>query len=460
LTSTTPGICSISGTTITPIAAGECVIEATQAASTYFNAGVAFSDNDLEVETFNLIVVGSPVALNVIADDISVPVGSNIDPTVQVIGAFGDDTFEGIEFEYYLDGVLVDGVPTERGVYTIVPKGGNLSAYDASAYDLEGTVYTAGTLTITGLPPTVISVEPASGPTTGGNTLTITGIELDLVTQITIGDTVYEPADFVVNADGTEITLIVAPGAEGTVDLNITIDDASVTESYTYIKSDDPVADSTLDLKLELAFDTKLKGSKATISGGGLKSESAYTLEMHSEPVLIYAGTTDVDGNFINEVTIPSGVCVAAGQHELILTGIAPDGTIKTATQWILLDSNCTVQERSSVGPIKKASIGKLLFGYRSAVLTKKAKQTLWALMPLLRKAKTIEVFGYTQTQNKSAASKKANIELAKKRTYAINKFLKYVGIKAKVVVRPKGPVQPISNWQKYNRRVELTIKL
>ena len=460
LVTTTPSICSIDGTTVTPLLAGECIVEATQASSTYFNAGVAYSDNDLLVETLMIIVIGSPVALNVIADDISVAVGSNFEPTVQIVGAFGDDSMDGIEFEYYLDGVLVDGVPTERGTYSIVPKGGNINAFDTSAYDLEGTVYTAGTLTITGLPPTILSVDPASGSTAGGNTLTINGYELDLVTMITIGETVYEPADFVVSADGTQITLVVAAGEAGTVDLVITIDDASVTESYTYIAPVVPETDPTLELRLKLAVGAKLNGSDATISGGGLKAFSTYTLTMNSTPYLIYTGTTDADGNFVETVNIPKGACVTAGQHRLLLVGIAPDDTVSSATQWLLLDGNCTVQERSNLGPIKKASIGKLLFNYRSAVLTKKAKQTLWAMMPLLRKSKSIEVYGYTQTQNKSAASKKANIQLAKQRTYAIAKFLKYVGIKAKVVVRPKGPVSPVSNWQKYNRRVELTIKL
>jgi hypothetical protein len=55
---------------------------------------------------------------------------------------------------------------------------------------------------------------------------------------------------------------------------------------------------------------------------------------------------TDVDGNFTNTVNIPAEACLV-GVHELILTGVDPDGNPVSDTQWVELGMNCDVLQIS-----------------------------------------------------------------------------------------------------------------
>ncbi|MFI1753492.1 IPT/TIG domain-containing protein [Streptomyces sp. NPDC020571] len=81
--------------------------------------------------------------------------------------------------------------------------------------------------------PTVTTVAPASGPTSGGTGVTITGTNLDTTESVTFDGT---PAPFsVVNA--TTVSAVTPPGAAGAVDVVVTNAAGSDTaaDAFTYV---------------------------------------------------------------------------------------------------------------------------------------------------------------------------------------------------------------------------------
>jgi outer membrane protein OmpA-like peptidoglycan-associated protein len=242
LTSQTPTICTVSGTTVTAHAAGSCVIAATEAASTNYNAATAESDPTSTTETIGIHVFPAPQAISVVADDLTVAVGDTIAPTSQVSGLVDGDSVDGVNYDFFSGATHLGGAPTAPGTYKVVPSGGTLTAANTAVYSNPTSFdYVAGTLVITALPPTIGSVSPSSGPTTGGTTVTITGTRLDTVKTVRIGDVTLRVGDFTVNADGTSLTFTTPKvAAPGPVDLILGDGPATAADSYTYTKAVTP----------------------------------------------------------------------------------------------------------------------------------------------------------------------------------------------------------------------------
>ncbi|WP_392672249.1 IPT/TIG domain-containing protein [Streptomyces sp. LN785] len=81
--------------------------------------------------------------------------------------------------------------------------------------------------------PTVTSVAPAAGPTSGGTPVTVTGTGLTSATQVTFDG---DPAPFTVISDST-LSAVTPPGAAGPVDVVVTNDagSATATDAFTYV---------------------------------------------------------------------------------------------------------------------------------------------------------------------------------------------------------------------------------
>ena len=105
-----------------------------------------------------------------------------------------------------------------------------------------------------------------------------------------------------------------------------------------------------LDLVLNFAAGTTIEDADTEIGADGLKVGSTYTLYLHSTPVLLYTGTVDATGAFSQVIALPANTPV--GAHELILTGIAPDGTVMTAHAWFTLLPNGRIGAISYAGPL------------------------------------------------------------------------------------------------------------
>lgn len=123
-----------------------------------------------------------------------------------------------------------------------------------------------------------------------------------------------------------------------------------VNPDATFIWEPTIAAAPELDLTLNFAPGTTIDTATTEIGAGNLQVGSTYTLYMHSTPRLLYTGTIDATGAFLHTITLPADTPV--GAHELILTGVAPDGTVLTARAWFTLLPNGTIGAISYVGPL------------------------------------------------------------------------------------------------------------
>ena len=520
LESKTTGICSIAGVTLTPISAGVCVIGGEVAESTNYNAARAASDPASLVELIEVDVLGSESTITVIADDLTIVSGDNIEPTVQVTGLLGGDAVDNVEFDY-LQGSVAVIAPTDPGTYRMVPKLGTLTAEDDGFYENPSAFrYVEGTLVITQEPPVITSVSPSSGYVTGGTTITITGERLDTVRSVRIGDITLRDPDFDVNAAGTRLTFKTPAVAEPMiVAIALAAGNVEAADSYSYVEDPNPTpspspspspslspspspspsptssptatpsptvspsaspsvsptptpspspttptapsAPVRLNLNLQLAVDAPLVGATAKLSGGGLMPSSAYVLTMRSEPVVVATGKTNSAGNFNTTIKMPGKACVQGGLHQLILTGYAPGGAIVQDSNWIVLDDTCSVKTVTGKRPSNNSlTLRTFIFPYQSALLRPNAKRVLRGLKKTLNDAKSVRITGYTQTEKKSKAAKRANKRLAKQRAIAVRKYLRAQGVRGPIAVVGAGGVNPVKGRkQKYNRRVVITVR-
>lgn len=108
-----------------------------------------------------------------------------------------------------------------------------------------------------------------------------------------------------------------------------------------------------LDLKVKVG--QLLSGKDVDYSGSGLQAESDYSLELHSQVIVLDEGVTDADGNFTSTIQLPDGI--EPGAHEIVLRGTDPDGNEVTRTAWIWVADNGTLVAKSYRRAITQADI-------------------------------------------------------------------------------------------------------
>jgi outer membrane protein OmpA-like peptidoglycan-associated protein len=457
ITSKTPGKCTYAAGVVTAVSPGDCIIEARQPASTNYNSSIAWHDDASTVESITIKIYPAPKNLSVVADDITVAFGDGYSPSAIVTGLLDGDALDGFTFEYYQGNTLLNSPPTAVGTYRIVASGGTLTAADSLTYS-NVFKYVAGKLVITPAPPTLSAISPNHGPEAGGNTVVITGTGLENVTSVIIGGITLRKPKFVVNGTGTEITFK-APAGVGVVDLTLRAGTASVSGQYIY--DEPPVVTSEFGINIEVlpSVGKRLAGQKVQITGGGLKANSAYSLYIGTGKVSLFKGVTDSNGNFDQLVTLPAKACVSAGKQVLTLTGKKTDDTDATDSAQLVLDANCTVAAVAEKTETKQWTVSGFLFNYLKFDLTDGGVKSLTSLVPLIKNAKTITIYGYTQTDATSDATKKANLTLALNRSKTVMDFLKAKGIKAVYKTYGMGGVDPVSTTdQSKNRRVVIEV--
>jgi hypothetical protein len=239
----TPSICSISSElVVTALAPGECIVQASQAASTNYNAASAVNDPDSDTETLTINVFAEPKKVSVITQDIVVAQGDTSSPSFEVIGLSDGDSVNEVAFDYF-DGVTkLEQAPTEPGRYTMIASTANIVSTNLASYDLN-IEFVAGILLITSPPPTVSGMTPTSGPQAGGDNIVITGTNLNDVTSIRFGNVVIPNTSFVVNGDGTQISFL-APAGIGNISVVLTAGESQLSLDYFY----DPIIASITDV--------------------------------------------------------------------------------------------------------------------------------------------------------------------------------------------------------------------
>ena len=124
----------------------------------------------------------------------------------------------------------------------------------------------------------------------------------------------------------------------------------------TFIWEPTIMAAPEISLVLNFSAGTALADADTEIGADGLKVGSTYTLYLHSAPILLYSDIVDATGGFTWLVTLPANTPV--GAHELILTGVAPNGTVMTAHAWFTLRADGTIGAISYLGPLALAFTG------------------------------------------------------------------------------------------------------
>ncbi|AVT35937.1 IPT/TIG domain-containing protein [Plantactinospora sp. BB1] len=135
-------------------------------------------------------------------------------------------------------GVDFNGLPGTD--FTIDPAGTTITVVtppNPAGPALVEVVFPAGRVTaptFSYVAPTITSIVPNTGPSTGGTSVTITGTGLTGATGVTFGDN--PGTDLVVDPSGTSLTVTTPPGAPGPVDVTVLIPgaDAVAPNGFTY----------------------------------------------------------------------------------------------------------------------------------------------------------------------------------------------------------------------------------
>ncbi|WDQ35456.1 IPT/TIG domain-containing protein [Paenibacillus marchantiae] len=161
--------------------------------------------------------------------------------------------------------------------------------------------------------PTITSVSPTSGPTSGGMIVTLTGTNLTDATAVKFGATA---ASYTVNS-ATQITAIAPAGSAGTIDVTVTTPGGtsatSAADQYTYhaeptITNMSPTSGPTFGGTIVTLTGTNLTDATAVKFGA---TAASYTVNSATQITAIApagsAGTVDVT------VTTPGGTSVTSG---------------------------------------------------------------------------------------------------------------------------------------------------
>jgi len=155
-------------------------------------------------------------------------------------------------------------------------------------------------------PPTGVSLNPTSGPTTGGTTVTMTGTGFVAgQTSVTIGGTTIPASQVTVAPDGTTLTFVTPPHAPGTVGVTATTPGGTTAPlDFTYVLAP-PVITSPAN--------GAIVGPSDPISGTGVPGATVTVSEGGST---ICTATVDVTGHRTCTPTSP----LAPGPHTVSAT--------------------------------------------------------------------------------------------------------------------------------------------
>lgn len=86
-----------------------------------------------------------------------------------------------------------------------------------------------------------------------------------------------------------------------------------------------PAQPVNLSIDLRLAVGQRVEGATVAVSGTGLQTNAAYTVEVRSTPVIIASGSASASGSLNVTATVPSGL--SGGWHTITFTTTGADGT-------------------------------------------------------------------------------------------------------------------------------------
>ena len=231
-------------------------------------------------------------------------------------------------------GALTSADPTDQTSHSFTIRAANDFGAITQAFTITaGAAGVAPSIALSNTTTPVIGQAFAGGVTASGDpTIVYTSTAL--------------PAGLVLNSATGEVTG--TPTTAGTYTVTFTATNAFGDDTQVWVPTIAPAPE--LSLVLNFAAGDTVGNAQTEISADGLKVGSTYTLDLHSSPIRLYTGIVDGSGGFTWLVTLPASTPV--GAHELILTGVAPDGTVMTAHAWFTLLANGQIGATSYTGAI------------------------------------------------------------------------------------------------------------
>ena len=240
--------------------------------------------------------------------------------------------------------MTVGGVPATSVVVvsatsiTAVTPVGTAGAKTVAVTTAGGTGTSVGAFTYTDVAlPTISSVAPSSGPTTGSTAITITGTNLTGASSVTVGGTA---ATSVVVVSATSITAVTPVGTAGAKTVSVTtgLGTANSTNAFTYVAA--PTIASVSPSSGPLAA-----GTAITITGTNLTGATV-TVDGAAATSVVVASATS-----ITAVT-PSGT---AGAKDVVVTTIGGVATSTGAFTYVAAPTVSSVTPTS--GPLAGGTV-------------------------------------------------------------------------------------------------------
>jgi len=187
--------------------------------------------------------------------------------------------------------------------------------------------------TATGQPPTVTGIAPATGPSSGGTTVTITG------TSFYSGATVSFGSTAATNVTVVSLTSITATSPAGSSAVDVTVTTGAGTsatgaaDTFTYISPD------VTTTAVAVSPSTILAGQTATVTAAVADSTNSGTTPTGSVTFTDTVGSTTTNLNSGNPVSLASGVATlssvtlsGAGTHTIAATYAGVNGTLAASS--------------------------------------------------------------------------------------------------------------------------------
>ncbi len=175
---------------------------------------------------------------------------------------------------------------------------------------------TAALYTYVAAPPTITSLSPDSGPTTGGTLVTITGTGFTGATEVLFRST---PATNITVTSDTEITAVAPAGTAGLAAVRVVTPIAQSTALYTYVAAPPTITSLSPD------SGPTTGGTLVTITGTGFTGATA--VMFGSTPATSFT----VDTPTTIAATAPGG---SAGTVDVTVTGPAGTSSTSAADQY------------------------------------------------------------------------------------------------------------------------------
>ncbi len=190
---------------------------------------------------------------------------------------------------------------------------------------------TTGTYTYVTPAPTAASVDPNSGTTVGGTTVTITGTNLTGASVVMFGGV---PATSFTVVNATTITAVTPAHAAGAFDVVITTPGGSATTSYTY------VTPAPLVMSINPVSGPSTGGTSVTIAGANFMG--AMSVMIGGLPAASFA---IVNATTITAITPPR----AAGPVDVVIT--TPGGSAPATVLYTYVPQSTATSAVSSANP-------------------------------------------------------------------------------------------------------------